>query len=344
MHGGCGTLDKGKSMKCTCVRVEKKQAMQVHEMLLSQNILDRNKHPVRDDKFVYFPVLDVPEGFEIVEMDCEERNNFIPISEIARKLDMDEKQLPDKWEKFGDVLVLKLPHALYSMREKICAAYADVLGAKTVLIDVGGITGELRKPVFEVAYGGDTVTVHREAGVLFKFDVMKIMFSSGNVFERSRLLSQVEDDEVIVDMFAGIGYFTIPLALKTKVARIYACEKNPEAYAFLRENINLNRVGEKVVPLPGDCREVAPRNVANRVIMGYVKDTHLFLSTARMCLKNGKGYIHYHDLAKVDRFPDEMVNRLREHITDFEITGLRVVKSYAPGVVHGVLDVKVKTG
>ncbi|MEM3567865.1 MAG: class I SAM-dependent methyltransferase family protein, partial [Thermoplasmata archaeon] len=306
-------------MRAICVKVRKERAEEVLEFLVKNRYLDKSKKVERDTAFVYFPVVCPVPGMEITEIECQEREKFVPFSEIAKKLDIEASKLPRKWEKFGDVVVLKLPESLYARKEEIGRVYAEVLGAKTVVVDRGGIRGEFRKPDFEVIYGTETVTVHKESGVRFKFDILKQMYSSGNIFERGRLIGVVQHGEVIVDMFAGIGYFSIPVALKTGVSSIYACEKNAETFEFLCENIRLNKVEKKVVPLLGDCREVAPVNVADRVLLGYLKDTHKFLPYALRCLKGGKGMLHYHDVVKAERFPEEMVERIRDYVPRFEV-------------------------
>ncbi|MEM3395907.1 MAG: class I SAM-dependent methyltransferase family protein [Thermoplasmata archaeon] len=328
-------------MKVLCVKVSKEKAENVLDFLVKHGYLDKSKKVERDTWFVYFPVVCAVPELETVEMNCMEREKFVPFNEIAKKLDIEKEKLPHKWEKFGNVVVLKIPECLNAKKEEIGKVYAEVLGAKTVVADRCGIYGEFRKPGFEVIYGTETVTLHKEAGVRFKFDVLKQMYSSGNIFERGRLISVVQPGEVIVDMFAGIGYFSIPIAMKTGVAKIYACEKNPEAFEFLCENIKQNKVEKKVIPLLGDCRDVAPANVADRVLMGYLKETHKFLPHALRCLKEGKGIIHYHDVVKSERFPEEMLERIKANVPRFEVILARVVKSYAPKTVHGVVDLRV---
>jgi tRNA/tmRNA/rRNA uracil-C5-methylase (TrmA/RlmC/RlmD family) len=53
------------------------------------------------------------------------------------------------------------------------------------------------------------------------------MYSAGNGTERMRVrhLELRSDPEVVVDMFAGIGYFTIPFALRSPHVRLVAIEK-----------------------------------------------------------------------------------------------------------------------
>ena len=98
-----------------------------------------------------------------------------------------------------------------------------------------------------------------------------------------------------MDMFAGIGYFTLPMAVLGRPARVHAAEIDTEAHRYLVANVARNGVGDVVEPLLGDCRDVAPRGVADRVVMGYVGGTEAFLDTAMETLSEGGGVVHLHD-------------------------------------------------
>ncbi len=256
------------------------------------------------------------------------------------------EKIPEKWEKIGDVLIIALPRLFDKYKKEISQAYADVLKCKTVLNNVGGISGELREPRVEILFGSeDTVTTHKENEIRFKLDPCKVMFSSGNMSERIRMANISKPGEVVVDLFAGIGYFALPIAVHSKPKIVYAVEKNPASYNFLCENIALNNVTDIVKPILGDNREVAPQNVADRIIMGYFGATIRFLPTAFRCFGDNYGIIHFQD-----KFPDEDVpNMPLEHInSEAKKIGLTVnllkyikVKSFAPGISHYVFDLEV---
>ena len=123
-------------------------------------------------------------------------------------------KLPDKWEKIGDILIVDLPSFFDKYKKSIGEAYADVLGCKSVLNNLGAIQGELREPNVEVIFGpNDTTTIHKENNICFKLDPQRVMFSSGNINERIRMATISKPGEVVVDLFAGIGYFTLPVAV-----------------------------------------------------------------------------------------------------------------------------------
>lgn len=255
-------------------------------------------------------------------------------------------KIPDKWEKVGDVLTLVLPSELNPYKEIISKTYAEMLNCKSVLNDIGGISGDYREPNVKVIYGSkNTETIHKENGIRYKLDPQKIMFSSGNMDERIRMATISNKSETVVDLFAGIGYFTLPIAVYRKPKRIYACEINPIAYDYLCKNITLNNVTSIVEPLKGDNRKVAPKDVADRVIIGHFGDTFKFLPTAIECLKDGEGFIHYHNKIPEKKFPDEPIKKIKEIADKYDrkvkILKHTHVKSYAPGISHYVLDIKI---
>ena len=254
--------------------------------------------------------------------------------------------LPEKWEKIGNILTIKLNEKLSSYREEIGKTYAEVLHCKTVLNDFGGISGIYREPNVKLLHGSkDTETVHKENGICYKLDVRKIMFSSGNMDERIRMATISNKNETVVDLFAGIGYFTLPMAVYSKPKKIYSCEINPVSYDYLCKNIVLNHVTSIVEPLLGDNRNIAPKNVAQRVIMGFFEEIEKFLPTAFDCLKNSTGIIHFHYICSNDLFPEKPLKIVEKTADKYkrnvELLTSRVIKSYAPGVSHIVLDIQV---
>lgn len=274
-----------------------------------------------------------------------------PIKEIKKSLKNKIPReyiadIPNKWERNGDVLIIKLDKKLRKYDTVIGESYSNILGCKTVLNDVGGITGDLREPNVEVIYGShNTETIHKENGIKIKLDPQKLMFSSGNMSERINMSKISCENETIIDFFAGIGYFTLPIAVYCKPKKIFACEKNPLAFKYLKENIVLNHVTSIVEPLKGDNREVAPENIADRVIMGYIGGTEQFFSKAVKCLKDNKGIIHFHEkyseretLGTIAKKFGKKVKRFNREI---KLLDIRNIKSYAPGISHFVFDFEI---
>jgi tRNA wybutosine-synthesizing protein 2 len=214
------------------------------------------------------------------------------------------------------------------------------------IVKLGRISGLKREPDVEVIVGEGTETIHRENKCKFKLDVSRIMWSKGNTTERKRMSLIVEDGETVVDMFAGIGYFSIPIAVHSNPAKIYSIEINPVSHGYLCENVHLNDVEGIVDPIFGNCREVAPSDVADRVLMGYIGNTNEYLNVAMDVLKEG-GIIHYHEsvpdklkfIRPIDRISESAIGAGRELV---EVTNKRIIKPYSPGVYHVVVDAKIK--
>lgn len=274
--------------------------------------------------------------------DSRPRRETIPHARIQETAEVPERLrdlLPDRWERVGEVLLLRFPPDLRPHQEAVCRAYASVLGVKAVLDPSGGIGGPWRQPRTELLWGDDTETVHVENGIRYRLDPRQVMWSSGNVDERIRMARTVEEGEVVVDLFAGIGYFALPMAVHGRASRVYACEANPVAHGYLVENIDLNGA-DAVEPRLGDCRTEAPEGVADRVVLGYLDDTHRFLPTALRALRRG-GWVHYHEAV-----PDARAAELETHLRGavgraglaLKALDRRRVKSYAPGVSHWVVD------
>jgi tRNA wybutosine-synthesizing protein 2 len=170
------------------------------------------------------------------------------------------------------------------------------------------------------------------------------MYSKGNLEERKRM-SRLGNGEVIVDMFAGIGYFSIPMAVHSRPRKIISIEINPESFAYLKENIRLNHVEDIMSPICGDCSKNMPEGKADRVLMGYVGTTHHYLEPAIKALKKSGGILHYHETVPenlVKTRPQERVRKAAGSLgKKVEILETRRIKKYSPGVLHVVVDARI---
>ncbi|EHA8590381.1 putative tRNA (guanine(37)-N1)-methyltransferase 2 [Cocos nucifera] len=124
---------------------------------------------------------------------------------------------------------------------------------KTVVNKVGTITNEFRVPNFEVLVGkDDMVTEVKQYGAIFRLDYSLVYWNSRLEHEHIRLVSQFQTGDIICDMFAGIGPFSIPAAQKGCV--VYANDLNPDSVHYLRINAKINKVEDRVLAYNFDAR------------------------------------------------------------------------------------------
>ncbi len=243
-----------------------------------------------------------------------------------------------KWKRIGDILILdsKFQYDSYQDLENLSKKH----NVKTIM-KIDHIQGTKREPVYNIIYGSETETINKENGCLFKLDLAKVMWSKGNNNERLRIAKLVEDDEVVLDMFAGIGYFSIPIGVHSNAKQIYSIEINPNSYFYLNENIKLNKL-DNVTPILGDCKIHAPKYKANRIVMGYVKTTHHYLDVAINSLNEG-GILHYHETVPEKLMKTRPVDRIISQAGDRDVEILKInkIKKYAPGVEHVVVDARI---
>lgn len=255
--------------------------------------------------------------------------------------------LPSGYQRIGNIIILNLDPSLRSHFLVIGKAVMKRFRVASVCARVGPIKGELREPQVELIAGKTTVTTHKENRILYRLDVSKVMFSKGNVTERHRIAKTVKRGETVVDMFAGIGYFSLSIAKTDKPRIVYAIELNPISMEYLKQNIRLNDLTGKIAPILGDCRTVPMGSVADRVIMGYLPETWRYLETALSFLKPGGGTIHYHDVYPKRELWDKPIEHLEKFAFRYgfrlhRLSNKKVVKQFSPGKYHIVVDAKFR--
>ncbi|MDW5561919.1 MAG: class I SAM-dependent methyltransferase family protein [Methanomassiliicoccus sp.] len=334
-------------------KVPRERAEQVRKQLFKRKLGAKDRRILRLDDHILIPLRASPPpslaeelGIELTEGETMVKSCYRPpfdlVLEEAEVPEAVKRSLPHRWEMLGDVLILRLPDDIAAHYGEVARAYAAILGARTVLRERSHIDGVFRTPDMQLLLGDDPETVHLENGIQYKLDASRLMFSSGNIDEKMRMASLDCRGETVVDMFAGIGYFTLPLALHAQATKVIACEINPLAFGYLRQNITLNGLEGRVEPVLGDNRELPGEGIAERVVMGYVRTTAEHLGTAFRLVRKG-GIIHYQDTFPLEIFPSRALDNLGAAAGDrgFEVILTREVKSYSPGVSHMVLDVRV---
>lgn len=248
----------------------------------------------------------------------------------------------------GDIAVIKIPDILRAKKQTIAdAILTNIKNVKTVLMQSSPVQGDFRvRDVEYVAGENKTETIYKEHNCRFKVDVRKVYFSPRLSTERARIAELVNDGEVIVNMFAGICTFSIIIAKKHQ-CKIYSIDVNPDAYSLCVENVRMNKVDERIIPMLGDAGEIIERELkekADRVLMPLPEKAKEYLRFAVMACKN-RGVIHYFTHIHADSKKESLELCSKELIdvmnVKYELLASRVVRDVGPRFYQVVADVKV---
>lgn len=287
------------------------------------------------------------------------------IFEMTKTFSNDEKySLTDQiksYDVIGDIIIIKIHPELESKREIIAEALRMIYPrVRTIAaVPLYAHTEVLyRTRDLEVIWGDANMeTTHKECGCIFKVNLKHVFFSPRLSYERMRVAKKVLPCETIINMFSGVGCFSIAIAKMQPQTKIYSIDVNPYAVEYMKKNVALNRVEGKVIPILGDAREELERleGVADRVLMPLPEHAHSFLPSAVRALnldkRGGRGVIHYYDVS-TGRKDGDLFNmpleRAKEIISSafgdslsIEVEEKRIVRSVAPRKYHVVLDLRV---
>ena len=282
----------------------------------------------------------------------------LPDAEAEAMADAEAKAL--RWELLGDVALLSQRSFVGERwtalaNAPLWAAVGRALGAARLARQAEIDASEKRHSRAAILWAAEGAaeggwTEVRDNGVIYGLDVTKVMYSSGNGTEKARMGALHAYGETVVDLFSGIGYFTVPLLKKAGAARAIACEWNAPAAAALRHNLARNGVAQRCEVREGDNREVAPKGIAHRVLLGLIPTSEKSWGVAIAALRPEGGMLHVHanvKQAKTWEWAQRCAARLTE-LSAARSTGpplccvvqhVERVKSYAPRVDHVVVDV-----
>jgi tRNA (guanine37-N1)-methyltransferase len=254
----------------------------------------------------------------------------------------------------GDIAVIRLTEVSRRYCQEVAEAIMRVhQNVKTVLAQASPVRGDYRTRSLKFVAGEDkTFATHVEFGCLFSVDVSKCYFSPRLSHERMRVAKQVKHGDVVVNMFAGVGCFSLLIAKHSSASKVYSIDVNPAAFQFMQRNIRVNRAYGRIIPILGDAAEVIEaklRHVADRVLMPLPEKALEYLPYALLALKSTGGWIHYYDFEHAKKGED-VVEKVRLKVVE-KLAGLhdafgvpfgRVVRSTGPNWYQVALDIVIK--
>lgn len=263
-------------------------------------------------------------------------------------------KLTSSFDVIGSIVILKIPETLVDRRQVIANAIMDnVKSARSVYMQTSPVTGDHRTRKLELIAGDDSpITFYKEYGCRFKVDVEQTYFSPRLSTERFRIASLTSEGEVVTNLFAGVGTFSIIICKYRNVKKVYNVDINRTAHGLSIYNSRLNKMEEKIESFCGDAKEVVKSHIigkSNRVLMPLPEKAKYFVSDAVACLKEEQGMIHYFQHVRADSKKlavesgrSETEDAFREYSHDIQF--LHVVREVGPRFYQLVSDVLIKKG
>ncbi|NOJ29259.1 MAG: methyltransferase [Nitrososphaeraceae archaeon] len=271
--------------------------------------------------------------------------------------DIEISKLYSSFDIIGEIAIIKIPESIEEKKEIIGNSLMDnIKNVKSVFSQSSPVRGEFRIRDLELIAGKDqTITYYKEHGCIFKVDVRNTYFSPRLSTERIRISNLISDDklqnqkDVVINMFGGVGTYSIIIAKKNPQCIVYNIDSNIHAHVLCQENAKLNKVENRVFSIFGDAKDVINSNLsntANRVLMPLPEKAHEFIDEAVLSLYNRTGIIHYfsHVAAKnkKDVIPEvEKDNELKFKSYLIDLFNITVVREVGPRIYQVVSDIKV---
>jgi tRNA (guanine37-N1)-methyltransferase len=322
-------------MENVCVRVPREEGEDTRQRLADEGLLDRDLRIQNENGYLYIPVTDAPDDLPTERRDFDERDDETDAADIVG--------YEPRFEAIGDV-------ALLEPEEDDVAGEALVEadnGIRTALRVESAVEGRERTRQMSYVAGEEkTKTVHREYGREFVVDLTDVYFTPRLAEERERVASEVDADETVFDMFAGVGPFAVAAA--EAGADVVASDINGRAVELLRENATRNNVEDHVTAYNEDARDTAERVAseggADRVYMNLPHTAGEFLDAACEAARTG-AVIHYYDIRHEDDLFEGAIEEIRDAAEsagyDVEVLERVVVRSYAPYDYNVCVDARL---
>ena len=258
-------------------------------------------------------------------------------------------ELISAFDQIGNIIIVRIPDLLLPKKKLIGETLLEqVKSARSVFYQSSSVEGKFRTRDLEILAGDDkTETEYKESGCRFVVDVRKAFFSPRLSSERMRIAELVNDGEIIINMFGGIGMFSI-LAAKKKKCTVYNIDINPDAVNFCQKNIAINKLAGNVISIHGDASDVIKNQLENksdRTLMLLPEKSDEFLSSAILASKNSSVihyYSHIHADKKIDAAKLSEQHYLEVTSVKSTILGSKIVRPVGPRFYQTVVDAKIE--
>ena len=260
----------------------------------------------------------------------------------------DLEKVYSSFDMIGDIAIIKIPDSLLTKKNIIGEVILEsIKNLKTVFLQRSSVSGEYRLRGLEVIAGNEKyVTYYREYGCKFLVNVATTYFSPRLSTERLRISNLVSPGEIVVNMFAGVGTFSVIMAKKHQI-KVYNIDSNLDAYILSIMNSRINRLTDRIFSIHGDSQYVLSsnsfKNRSDRVLLPLPERAHEFVDISINCLRPSGGHLHFFSHIKSDTKAG-VVPTSEAHIHnlfskyDFEIEHTQIVRDVAPRLYQTVTD------
>lgn len=347
------------------VKLPKKQGESALQLLSRLGLLNRKLVPVATKESIFLPVVRAPRLDEQEEIE-KMFGKAVLVNEkfrtrsgttgsfeqiLSKNLPQDIIPLVSKsFDIIGDIAIIELSPAAEPYERTIAEALTQVhTSVRTVFSKAGSIVDSLRvRPLHLILGENRSETIHREHGCRFKVDVSKAFFSPRLSSEHKRIADQVAPGEVVIDMFAGVGPFSVLIAKRLDHVVVHAIDANPNASRLIEENARLNQVQDKITVWSGDAHRVVVKNlsrIADRVIMNHPSEAKNFVEDATQAIKPSGGILHYYTFTDGEDCETKAEEELRSILSkskwEIESTMTHRVRGIAPMKWQIVVDARL---
>ncbi|MDR1993353.1 MAG: class I SAM-dependent methyltransferase family protein [Nitrososphaerota archaeon] len=272
---------------------------------------------------------------------------------LAARLPPDpQTHIYSSFDIIGDIAIIKAPNdsnVAKAIAKQIMETHKKI---QTVYAQTSPVEGNHRTRKLTLLAGQNTThTKHKEAGCIFCVDVEKCYFSPRLSYEHQRVAQQILAQEIVVNMFAGVGCFSVIIAKTSPQTKVYSIDINPVAYQFMIKNTHINGVESRVYSLLGDAKELIEtqfENIADRVLMPLPEKALQYLPAAVLALKKTGGWIHYYDFEHatnkenpVEKTRLKVIDKLDQLGIRYSFGCGRIVRHTGPNWYQTVLDIQV---
>lgn len=260
----------------------------------------------------------------------------------------DLEKVYSSFDMIGDIAIIKIPDSLLTKKNVIGGVILEsIKNLKTVFLQRSSVSGEYRLRGLEVIAGDEKyVTFYREYGCKFLVNVATTYFSPRLSTERLRISNLVSPGEIVVNMFAGVGTFSVIMAKRRQI-KVYNIDSNLDAYILSIMNSRINRLKDRIFSIHGDSQNILRsssfKDSIDRVLLPLPERAHEFVDISINCLRPSGGHLHFFSHIKSDTKAG-VVPTSEAHIHnlfskyDFEIEHTQIVRDVAPRLYQTVTD------